>query len=814
MKNGKKLLAVLSTSAMLASVPAASVLPVFANVAHAATAGSVSALVVPTISTGQQYAEFGTIHLFVPNGSLTGGENTVTLTLPNGFSLDNTVAELVYKANLSDSNYTKQDGTTTSAPTANYVNISGGKSGDNVSLKAEKLTNTSIRLTVSGTQSDDVDIYIKLGQVKVNGPSNGPVNVSLLAPSNSALPSGTVTVANVQTSGVVDLASTDTQSSSDNFQFNLRLSEEVAGSLRNANNSIKLKLPSGFKWDSNQNVNITDVYGVPYKGIGLKVSTSGDDTLTITSQYTTDKAPFVDGSNNSYYGDTTQSNPKAAPLKDASGNYIQPAASSYIINGLSFHVDDESVAKTGDVTVQVTGSSSVNANNLVVGTYGDYGATVSVASKPTIIAGKKEQQIGDISIKENVANSFVNGRTITLTLPDGARWEGPFEDSKNATNGNYVGSITTTNGLGQPTVSYTDSDKRTLKLTINGSTSANSVNGGEIDLKNFQIATQPGFTGDLTVQVGGSAGVTGNVTVATVQAPVSVSASTKPSVVIGSAGQQIGDITLTENVAGGFGKTTDVNGTHNKVHLELPYGVQFDGTPNVSVTSGDLVIKDVTTGLGSDNKGYLDFYVDTESTTPSTIKITGAKLKLDRTVPQGDITLKVKGDAVSYTAYANDGTTTSKAVQTWADNNTTAASAVIATVATPAPGDTTAKATFTIGSTSYTVNGQQMTADVAPYIKNDRTYLPVTYVAQALGVPLQNIIWNNSERSVTIFKGDRVVKLVIGSNTLLVNGVQYAIDAAPEISNSRTMLPIAHLATALGVPYSWDATTQTVTFGN
>ncbi|MCL6638038.1 MAG: copper amine oxidase N-terminal domain-containing protein, partial [Alicyclobacillus sp.] len=372
-----------------------------------------------------------------------------------------------------------------------------------------------------------------------------------------------------------------------------------------------------------------------------------------------------------------------------------------------------------------------------------------------------------------------------------------------------------TNGLGTQTVVYTDTDRRTLKLIVNGNSNKNSTNPGEIDLRNMQVALQPGFSGDLTIQLGGSEGVTGNITVATVQTPISVKADTTPNVVIGSGSQAIGNITLTENIAGGFAKNSDVGSGYNLVHIELPYGVQFDGTPNVEVTQGDLRIKDVSVGLGSDNKGYLDFYVDAESTTPSQITISNAKLKLDRTVPQGSIVLKVKGPAVSYTAYAKDANpalNSPYAVQTWYDNNKTAASTTIANVTTPAQTGSNV-ATFTVGSNSYTVNGVQQTMDVAPYLKNDgRVMLPVRFVANALGVTDDHIVWNGADQSVTIFKGNTVAKMTVGSTTMVVNGVAVQMDVAPELYNDgRVMLPIRWIGQALGAQLSWDQNTQTVT---
>ena len=118
-------------------------------------------------------------------------------------------------------------------------------------------------------------------------------------------------------------------------------------------------------------------------------------------------------------------------------------------------------------------------------------------------------------------------------------------------------------------------------------------------------------------------------------------------------------------------------------------------------------------------------------------------------------------------------------------------------------------AVFTIGSTSYTVSGAVYTMDVAPYIKDSRTFLPIRYVAEALGVSDSNISFNNGQ--VVINKNGTMVTLNIGSMTMLVGGASVTMDAAPEITNGRTCLPIAWVAQALGASTKWDATAQTVT---
>jgi hypothetical protein len=126
-------------------------------------------------------------------------------------------------------------------------------------------------------------------------------------------------------------------------------------------------------------------------------------------------------------------------------------------------------------------------------------------------------------------------------------------------------------------------------------------------------------------------------------------------------------------------------------------------------------------------------------------------------------------------------------------------------------GGATGTAVFMIGSTSYTLNSKTMTIDVAPYIKDGRTFLPLRYVANAAGVSDSDITWDPATQDVTISKGGMVVQLTIGSTTMLLDGKAIAMDVAPEISNGRTCLPVALVAEALGANIAWDATTQTVT---
>ncbi len=139
------------------------------------------------------------------------------------------------------------------------------------------------------------------------------------------------------------------------------------------------------------------------------------------------------------------------------------------------------------------------------------------------------------------------------------------------------------------------------------------------------------------------------------------------------------------------------------------------------------------------------------------------------------------------------------------DTDKSAGSVVIATCVTPA--EAAAVGEFRIGSNVYYLNGIAKVMDVAPYIKNDRTYVPMRYVGEMLGA---EVVWDDAARTVTLTKGDTTVVFTIGSTTYTVNGETKTADVAPEIVNDRTMLPARFVAEAFGAIVGWDPATQTV----
>ncbi len=118
-----------------------------------------------------------------------------------------------------------------------------------------------------------------------------------------------------------------------------------------------------------------------------------------------------------------------------------------------------------------------------------------------------------------------------------------------------------------------------------------------------------------------------------------------------------------------------------------------------------------------------------------------------------------------------------------------------------------------IGSQTFTVNGETRTLDSPPIIKNGRTLLPIRAVIEALDGQIE---WNGTERKVTISLKGTTIELWIGKPQAKVNGELKWIDdsnhkVAPEIINSRTMLPLRFIAESLGAKVDWEGTTKTIT---
>lgn len=412
----------------------------------------------------------------------------------------------------------------------------------------------------------------------------------------------------------------------------------------------------------------------------------------------------------------------------------------------------------GDVNVKVGGD--VDDKTLTVATVGAEAVDVEVddADKDTVYLGQNAT-MDDVEVTLDPDTSFDDDDYITITLPEGLEWtdDNPLVDDSASL-----------------TVEKRYNDNRSLWLSFSVDESSDIV------LEDFEISADANAAvGDLKITFGGA--VSGEYVIGQVKAPFTAEAEKVNIQPLGS-NQAAGKIVIKEAADGAL-KAGDLV-------LELPMGVEFSGAPDVDVIEGDLDLGSVTV-----DGNELTIDIDATSDLASTIEITDIKYDVDNRAAAGDIKVEIKTQDGTGGEYFDDA------------EDDAIATVVNAAIVSPTKRD----ASFVIGSTTYTVNGEEQTMDVAPYIKNDRTYMPVRYAALACGVDENNIIWDGVNRTVTLIRGDRVVQMTIGSKVMLINGASITMDVAPEIAApGRTMLPFRFVAQALGATVTWDGTTQTV----
>lgn len=107
---------------------------------------------------------------------------------------------------------------------------------------------------------------------------------------------------------------------------------------------------------------------------------------------------------------------------------------------------------------------------------------------------------------------------------------------------------------------------------------------------------------------------------------------------------------------------------------------------------------------------------------------------------------------------------------------------------------------------SVTVNGSAVDfPDQTPVIRNNRTLVPVRFVAEALG---REVEWDPADRSVLI-DGGRII-LYIGSDRAVIDGRQATLDVESVLIGNRTMIPLRAVAETLDCTVDWFGSIRTV----
>lgn len=105
------------------------------------------------------------------------------------------------------------------------------------------------------------------------------------------------------------------------------------------------------------------------------------------------------------------------------------------------------------------------------------------------------------------------------------------------------------------------------------------------------------------------------------------------------------------------------------------------------------------------------------------------------------------------------------------------------------------------------LNGQELTFDQPPIIKDDRTLVPLRAIFEAMGAAVD---WNGNTQTVTSTKGSTTISMTIGSNIMLKNSVEIYLDVPAQLVGDYTMVPVRAVAEAFGADVNWEESTRTI----
>lgn len=110
-------------------------------------------------------------------------------------------------------------------------------------------------------------------------------------------------------------------------------------------------------------------------------------------------------------------------------------------------------------------------------------------------------------------------------------------------------------------------------------------------------------------------------------------------------------------------------------------------------------------------------------------------------------------------------------------------------------------------SVNLMIEGQSISPEVPPVIKNGRTLVPVRVIAEGLGA---QVGWDQDNRTATIILEGNKLILQVDNPKATLNGKQVKLDAPPVMKHQRMLLPLRFVGEAFGSSIGWDSQQRTV----
>lgn len=105
------------------------------------------------------------------------------------------------------------------------------------------------------------------------------------------------------------------------------------------------------------------------------------------------------------------------------------------------------------------------------------------------------------------------------------------------------------------------------------------------------------------------------------------------------------------------------------------------------------------------------------------------------------------------------------------------------------------------------VDGKFVDCDVQPYIKNERTMVPIRAISEALGA---EVGYDDATKTAIISKDGKIVKVTMDSNSAFVDDNELVLDAPAENVDGRIFVPVRFVSEGLGCNVEWIGETKSV----
>jgi hypothetical protein len=358
----------------------------------------------------------------------------------------------------------------------------------------------------------------------------------------------------------------------------------------------------------------------------------------------------------------------------------------------------------------------------------------------------------------------------------------------------------------------------------------------------FYLSASANFSDDVYVKISGNA-ISDNtynelnqtiVPVASFAPPVLID-TTSTNIQIGYQSYKVSKVTITENFTHANGSAIKAG---QKIQLALgEYGkgkltnyMYFAPISKSDITlSNDsmFMISDVATinvsGFGNNwNQRVIEFGVTRKSNAGAVMTIDNLNLNISRDVPEGSYDFLVGGPALVDNFLAPNQTYLYQYDRFDVFGVTAPGYVTVGTPGAYRPVTNRVEIEMSHGIYDIKVNGETVTLTAPLNVSEEgRMYVPLRFISEHLGIPEENIVWDDGSRKVLIRTEEYSVVFQQDSPWYNMAGAEFKMtdpETGAEMTAwidpalGRMYVPYYFLAKALGIEYFYDEATNTVIY--